>query len=135
MNTDMIMQIATQLLQSKLGVDSDKIKQGISVLFSDGFDVSKLLSAVSGSDLGSIVSSWIGSGNNLPIDIDGVKKLFGENKIQEFANITGVGEDKAVNALKDVIPEVVDKVTPQGDDLLSNLGDLGGVADLAKKFF
>ena len=129
---NMIINMATQMLQSKLGVDADKIKDGVSALFSDGFDVSKLLSAVSGSDLGSIVSSWIGNGSNLPVDVDGIKKIFGEDKIQQFANITGVGTDKAAEALKDVVPEIVDKVTPEGDDLLSNLG---GVADLAKKFF
>jgi len=132
MNTDMLISLATQLLQSKLGVDASKIQQGLSVLFGDGFDVSKLLSNLSSGDLGSIVSSWIGSGKNMPIDAEGVMKIFGENKIQEFANITGVDSNKAVDALKDVIPEVVDKATPDGDDMLSNLG---GIADMAKKFF
>jgi len=132
MDTNMLINLATQMLQSKLGVDASKIQQGISALFGDGFDVSKLLSAVSGGDLGSIVSSWIGSGSNMPIDAEGVKKIFGEDKIQQFANITGVDTNKAVDALKDVIPEVVDKATPDGDDMLSNLG---GIADMAKKFF
>jgi len=132
MNMDMIVNLATQILGPKLGIDSSKIQQGISALFGDGFDVQKLLSAVSGSDLGSIVSSWIGSGNNLPIDAEGIKKIFGENKIQEFANITGVDENKATSALSEAIPEIVDKLTPDGDDMLSNLGALG---DFAKKFF
>jgi len=132
MNTDMIVNLATQMLGSKLGVDADKIKAGINMLFSDGFDVQKLLSAVSGGDLGSIVSSWIGSGSNMPIDANGIKQIFGEDKIKQFASHVGVDESKATDALKDVLPEVIDKVTPNGDDLLSNLGGLG---DFAKKFF
>jgi uncharacterized protein YidB (DUF937 family) len=132
MDMNTIINLATQILGPKLGVDTQKIQQGISALFSEGFDVQKLLSAVSGSDLGSIVSSWIGSGNNLPIDVEGVKKIFGENKIKEFANITGVDENKATSALSEALPEIVDKLTPDGDDMLSNLGSIG---DFAKKFF
>jgi len=132
MDTNMLINLATQMLQSKLGVDANKIQQAISALFGDGFDVSKLLSAVSDGDLGSIVSSWIGSGSNMPVDAEGIKKILGEDKIQQFANIAGVHPDHAAEALKDVIPEVVDKATPDGDDMLSNLG---AIADMAKKFF
>jgi len=132
---EQIMNMAMGLLKDKLGVDEDKIKAGVSALFSDGFDVSKLLSAVSGSDLGSIVSSWIGSGSNAPIDPEGVKQLFGEDKLKKFAEMTGIDEEKASHVLKDVIPDVVDKATPDGEDILSSLGGLGGLGDLAKKFF
>jgi len=129
---EQLINLAVNMLQSKLGIDADKIKAGINALFSDGFDVSKLLSLAQNSDIASIVSSWIGSGSNMPIDANKVKELFGEHKIQEFANITGVEPEHAADALKDIIPEVVDKATPNGDDILSNLGGLG---DLAKKFF
>ena len=132
---EQIINLAVNLLQSKLGIDADKIKAGISELFSDGFDVQKLLSAVSGSDLGSIVSSWIGNGSNMPVDVEGIKKIFGEEKLQKFANVTGVDSSKAAEALKDVVPEIVDKATPNGEDILSSLGGISGVGDMLKKLF
>jgi uncharacterized protein YidB (DUF937 family) len=129
---EQIINMVVGALQSKLGVDADKIKAGVSALFSNGFDIQKLVSSFSGGDLGSIISSWIGSGSNKSIDANGIKQLFGEDKLKEFASHVGVDEHKAADALKDVVPDVVDKMTPDGDDILSQLGGLG---DIAKKLF
>lgn len=135
-----ILEIGTQLIQEKFG--SDISVQGITDALGNllgaqdgGIDVQQLLSKFMGSGgLGDMVSSWLGDGANDAISMDQVKEIFGGEKITEFASKIGVGADQAAEGLSDIIPQMIDKVS-SGGNLLDNVGDLGGVLDMAKKFF
>jgi uncharacterized protein YidB (DUF937 family) len=76
-----------------------------------------------------VVGSWIGSGENLPIDADQITDLLGSDKVSAFAEKLGIDFDSAKTALADALPEVVNQATPDGDEgLLGNLLDqVGGV--------
>ena len=126
------------------GIDTDKITQALGSLFSSndgkGLDLSNIISAVTnGSSLSEIVSSWIGNGENAPIDPDQVTELVGEDKVNEFADKLGVNVDSAKKALADALPNVVDKATNEDSslvgDLLDKVGGVEGAIDMISGFF
>ena len=126
------------------GIDTDKITGALSSIFGGngeegGLDLSSIVSNLSNGNLGETISSWIGNGENAPIDAEQVTELLGSDKVEEFANELGVNVDSAKQALSDVLPNLVDKVTSEDSnlagDLLSKVGGLDGVMDMASKFF
>jgi len=128
MQIDSLVNMAAEMLSSKLGIDQDTIKKGVEHLFSDGFDISNLLSVAHDFNLGDIVSSWIGNGENKAIDPSALANIFGSDKISQFAKTIGVDENTAVSSLSEVLPNVIDKATSSGD-VMDSLGDF------AKKLF
>ncbi len=128
---------------STTGIDTDKITNALGSIFGSGegggLDLGSIVSKISDGELGDIVKSWIGDGENAPIDPDKVTELVGEDKISQFAQELGVSEESAKKALSDTLPEVVDKATSADSslvsDLLDKVGGLDGVMDMASKFF
>ncbi len=138
MDLGSLLNMGASLLKDKVGADENSIGDALSSILSNGeggLDLSNIMSAIGDGNLGSVVSSWIGGGENAPIDADGVKNLLGSDKIQEFADKLGIDADSAADALKDVLPNVVDQATPEGDSILDSLGGVDGLMDMAKKLF
>jgi uncharacterized protein YidB (DUF937 family) len=73
-----------------------------------------LLGNFKDSGLEDIISSWIGKGENLPISADQIKDALGSEKINELAEKAGVSPDNLPDALKDILPDFIDKLTPDG---------------------
>jgi uncharacterized protein YidB (DUF937 family) len=87
--------------------------------------ISGLAAAFQEKGLGHIASSWIGTGENLPVSADQVQQVFGSEQIQAFAQKAGIPPEAASARLAESLPTVVDKLTPggqvpQGGDLTSN---------------
>jgi len=129
--------------EATTNIDTDKISEALGSLFNSGeeggFDLSSIISNLSNGNLMEVVSSWIGSGENEPIDAESVTDLVGMDKVEEFANKLGIDIQSAKQALADALPAVVDKATSEDESLASNLlekvGGLDGLMDLANKFF
>jgi len=125
------------------GIDLDTISDALGSIFGskdgEGLDLSSIVSNLQNGDLGEIVSSWIGSGENAPIEPEKVPELIGEDKIQEFAQKLGVDEEAAKKALADALPAVVDKATNEDSnllgDLLDKVGGVEGAMDMLNSFF
>lgn len=64
--------------------------------------------------LGDIVSSWVGTGQNLPITADQIIKGFGSPQISQLAQKIGIPPEKVSSTLASVLPGIVDKLTPNG---------------------
>ncbi len=64
--------------------------------------------------LGDIISSWIGTGENLPISPEQIQQVLGSDQVREIAEKLGISSDEASNALAELLPQVVDKLTPGG---------------------
>ena len=138
MDLGSLLNLGASLLKDRVDGDENAIGDALSSILSNGeggLDLSNIISAVGNGDLGSVVSSWIGGGENAPIDADGIKNLLGSDKIEEFASKLGIDADTAADALKDVLPNVVDQATPEGDSILDQLGGVEGLMDIAKKLF
>lgn len=79
--------------------------------------------------LGNIVNSWVSTGQNLPISAEQIQAVLGGGKLQEIAAQLGVSTEQASGGLADLLPQVVDKLTPngqvpQGGDLLAQGFDM-----------
>jgi uncharacterized protein YidB (DUF937 family) len=82
--------------------------------------------------LGDHISSWIGTGENLPISADQIKDALGGDKIKEMASKLNLGEQDTSKSLADLLPQLIDRLTPDGSvphqDMLSR-----GIDMLKKK--
>jgi len=64
--------------------------------------------------LGEQAASWVSTGSNLPISADQIKKVFGGGQLGQIASQLGVSENEAAGGLADMMPKVIDKLTPNG---------------------
>lgn len=64
--------------------------------------------------LGNVISSWIGTGENVPITPEQVHQALGEGHLQQIAEETALTEHEAAAQLADMLPGLIDKVTPAG---------------------
>ena len=64
--------------------------------------------------LGELVSSWIGTGQNLPISGEQLNAVLGNEQVQAIAEKLGLPLGDASNGLAALLPQVVDKLTPDG---------------------
>ncbi len=87
--------------------------------------LSALAEAFEQKGLGNIVSSWIGTGQNLPVSADQIQQVLGNEQLQAFAQKAGISTEAAGPHLAELLPGIVDKLTPggqipQGGDLMSS---------------
>jgi uncharacterized protein YidB (DUF937 family) len=64
--------------------------------------------------LGGIVSSWIGTGQNLPISTDQLNSVLHSDALQQIAHKYGLDPSQLTSVMSSVLPGVVDKLTPNG---------------------
>lgn len=62
-----------------------------------------------------IVSSWVGTGQNLPVSPDQLQKVFGSQQMQDMAAKLGISPDALGGQLSQLLPKVVDQLTPNGE--------------------
>ena len=122
-------------------LDPESIMSALgSVLGENGsIDIASLVQKAQQSGILEIVSSWIGSGENAPIDPDGVAELVSYEKVQAFAQQLGISEESAKQALADALPKVVDEATNEepslAEQLLEQVGGIEGAMNMFKKLF
>ncbi len=77
--------------------------------------LSGLVSQLTQGGLGNAVSSWVGMGENQPVSGDAIQQALGSDKIQELAAKAGISSDALSSGLAQMLPGVVDKLTPNGE--------------------
>jgi uncharacterized protein YidB (DUF937 family) len=73
-----------------------------------------LMQAFEQKGLGSIMSSWIGTGQNLPISADQLQNVLGSSQLQQLAQHMGMTPQNASSQLAEFLPNIIDKLTPNG---------------------
>lgn len=84
--------------------------------------------------LGEVIGSWIGTGRNLPVSAEQIGQALGSDTVAQIAQRLGVDPSQAAGQLSHILPEVIDRLTPNGQlpaqtgagapDLLGILGGL-----------
>ena len=77
--------------------------------------------------MGDQMSSWVGKGENLPISADQLSSVLGSGAIGDIASKLGVGQSEAGGMLAQMLPGIIDQLTPDGQ---APAGGLGGASDL-----
>jgi len=76
--------------------------------------------------LGDIVSSWVGTGQNVPISADQIQHVLGSDTVKQLAAKAGISPDIASSSLAAMLPSLIDKLTPNGQmPSHSNLLEMG----------
>ena len=105
--------------------------QALTSLFGQNSSVGGLAGIVQAfqkNGLGDIVNSWVGTGKNLPVTPDQIKQGLGSDFLSQLASKAGVSPDAASTQLSSLLPDVIDKVTPNGKI------ETGGIDQLLKMF-
>ena len=64
--------------------------------------------------LGATVKSWVGTGPNQAISPDEVHKVLGSDLMQQLSAKAGLSVQDLAQKLSHVLPQAVDKLTPNG---------------------
>lgn len=76
------------------------------------------------SGLGGVAASWVGTGANLPISAEQLQSVLGSGALENIARSLGLTPQQASGHLAELLPQVVDRLTPQGT--LPDGGDVLG---------
>ncbi len=101
-----------------------------------GGGLGALVGALTQGGLGNIASSWVGTGQNLPVSSEQLQNALGGgaggmgNILAQLAQQSGMSQGDAASGLSQILPGLVDKLTPDGqipqqDSLEKMLGSLG----------
>lgn len=99
-----------------------------------GFDIGGILSNMQGGGMADMAQSWLGDGDNAPMEDNHVTSMFGSDKIKDFASQLGMSESEAIGGLRDAMPEMVNNAS-SGGSLLDSIGGIGGAISMASKLF
>jgi uncharacterized protein YidB (DUF937 family) len=89
----------------------------------------ELLDRFERAGFGKQAHSWVSTGQNEGIAPDAVETAFGRDAIEEIAQQAGLSAEETAQGLSQLLPEVVNEVTPEGavpdpDRLSASLDDL-----------
>ena len=73
-----------------------------------------LLQKLKDSGLQNQVASWIGSGENQPVSGDQIKSALGNDTVQQVAEQAGVPPEHAAAGMAQLLPQIIDQLTPNG---------------------
>lgn len=76
--------------------------------------------------LGDVASSWVSTGQNLPITPDQLTNVLGSNVLGQLAGAAGMDQGTAAGQLSQILPQLIDQLTPNGQ-LPSQGTDLGSM--------
>lgn len=76
--------------------------------------LSGLISKFEQGGLNEIVSSWVGTGANAPVSGEQITNTLGIDKIKDIAGKMGMSNGQVSDGLANLLPQIVDKLTPNG---------------------
>lgn len=127
------------LLDSVMGAVAGQLQQhgGMSQVLSDllannsgSGGLNGLTEKFNQAGLGNIISSWIGSGQNLPISADQMTSVLGHGKLGQIASQLGIDPAQASSQLSHILPGLIDQLTPHGTAPAGGLGNTGDLAGM-----
>lgn len=105
-----------QLIQIAMGMLSNDGQHG---------GLGGLVSKFEQAGLGGAISSWIGGGPNQQVSGEEMSSALGSNTISDIAAKLGVNPDDAASQLSQVLPGLINHLTPEGQAPAQGLGNSG----------
>jgi len=118
--------LENQAVTSLLGNSSNPLATNIlQMIQSQPGGLQGLVQSFHDKGLGSVVSSWVGTGQNLPISADQIHQVLGSDTVKQLAASAGISPDLAGSSIAQLLPTIVDKLTPSGQ-----VGDHSSVMEM-----
>ena len=73
-----------------------------------------LLAQIQQAGFGEQADSWVSRGANKPISPDAMTQVFGHEGLEQISRQAGISPEEASRGLSALLPEVVDRMTPDG---------------------
>jgi len=73
-----------------------------------------LLSRLTQRGYGPQAASWVGTGANAPLPSGAIDEVFDAHELQQMAHQAGVSRDDMRSGLSELLPDVIDHLTPGG---------------------
>lgn len=106
------------LLQAAIGMLSNN----------QGGGLQGLMGSLQNAGLGDALASWIGTGQNMPVSDEQIQQALGnDGQLEQLAQAAGLSNSDTANHLSELLPGLIDKITPNGELPQGGLGDLGGI--------
>lgn len=105
-------QMLAALLPIVLGMLANRSEGGAGSSQAGGLEA--LLRQFQAAGLGRQADSWVGTGPNLSVSPDDLTRVLGHDRLSQIASQAGIGEAEAAGGLASLLPEFVDRLTPQG---------------------
>jgi uncharacterized protein YidB (DUF937 family) len=131
------MSLFTEILKSAIGANntsgetetqSQNLLNGALALLQSMGGIDGLVNKFQQSGLGDLAASWVGTGENKSILPDQLASIFGKDQIATLAQQVGIPESQGASVLSQILPAMVDKLTPDGEvPESSNLATWGKV--------
>ena len=106
------------LLSSLLGGSNNNqqssLLSAVSGLVTGSGGIGGLMQKFSGHGLGDLVKGWVSTGPNPPATPQHIEQVFGAQHLDQMAAQTGVDRSQIAAQIAQILPQMVDKVTPQG---------------------
>lgn len=115
-----LMDARTRLLQAALSLLANNGQAG---------GVHGLVERFQEAQLGNVIHSWIGNGQNVPITTAQLQQVLGEGHLQQISEETGLTEHDTAEELSEMLPDLVDKLTPAGHIPKGGLGNMSALLD------
>ena len=112
------------LLQMVLGMLANSGQGGAQ---GGGGGLGALLQQLQAAGLGEQVNSWVGTGQNLPLSPEQLQGALGGDQMSMMAEKMGLSTGDLGAQLSQMLPQVVDQLTPGGQLPQGGMGDLGSL--------
>ena len=109
---------------------SDMVSTVMQVLNGQAGGLDGVLRALQSGGLGDAVKSWIGTGQNAPVTGAQLENVLGSGVVQDLASKLGISPSDASSHLSELLPGIIDHLTPDG--VVPQGGLAGAGMDLVK---
>ena len=110
------------------GLDPQMIMGIVGALMNNGGGLSGILGKLQQGGLGDAAASWVGTGANKPVSADALGGALGPDLMGMIAKQLGGNQQQAAGTMADLLPGLIDKLTPQGQVPADNgMGALGAL--------
>lgn len=121
-------------IQSALGGGDkkDDLMSSVMGLLGGQGGLQNLISQFGTKGLGDVIGSWVSTGKNLPVSPEQLQSVLGNDTVKNIASKLGMDSNVLTSQLSNLLPSVVDKLTPdgkvpEGDIMSKEMDMLGGL--------
>lgn len=119
--------------QAAGGLDPQVLMGIVGTLMNNGGGLQGILAKLQQGGLADAAASWVGTGANQPVSADALGSALGPDLMGQISQALGGNGQQAGNVLAQVLPGLIDQLTPQGqvpaDNGMGALGALLGGSD------
>ena len=117
------MSLFTDIVKSAIGTDdsSGQVENKTQNLLSGSLGMLEKMGGIDGlvkkfqqSGMGDIAESWVGTGENRSINPDQLTNALGKDQVDAVAQQADIPKSQGASVLSQILPAMVDKLTPEG---------------------